>query len=89
MEAAGGAVRVMTVHAAKGLEAKIVFLPDCCGAPSGRFDPKIFALEDPSGPTSLVWSPRAKEDPYRRGARAENNSRRRRRMSTAVCFMSR
>ena len=63
MEAAGGAVRVMTVHAAKGLEAKIVFLPDCCGAPSGRFDPKIFALEDFSGPASLIWSPRAKEDP--------------------------
>ena len=53
----------MTVHAAKGLEAKIVFLPDCCGAPSGRFDPKIFALEDLSGPASLIWSPRAKEDP--------------------------
>ncbi len=63
MEAAGGTVRVMTVHAAKGLEAKIVFLPDCCGAPSARFDPKIFALEDLSGPASLIWSPRAKEDP--------------------------
>jgi len=66
MEAAGEAVRVMTVHAAKGLEAKVVFLPDTCGAPSGRFDPKIFALKD--GPddddeeASLVWSPRAEHD---------------------------
>jgi ATP-dependent helicase/nuclease subunit A len=34
MEAAGDAVRVMTVHAAKGLEAKIVFLPDTCAAPA-------------------------------------------------------
>ena len=64
MEAAGGAVRVMTVHAAKGLEAKIVFLPDCCGAPSGRFDPKVFALDDDAAPTpSLLWSPKSKADP--------------------------
>jgi ATP-dependent helicase/nuclease subunit A len=64
MEAAGGAVRVMTVHAAKGLEAKIVFLPDCCGAPSGRFDPKIFTLDDDAAATpSLLWSPSAKDDP--------------------------
>ena len=64
MEAAGGAVRVMTVHAAKGLEAKIVFLPDACGAPSGRFDPKVFTLDDDLAATpSLIWSPRAKCDP--------------------------
>ena len=36
MEASGDSVRVMTIHAAKGLEAAIVFLPDTCGAPSGR-----------------------------------------------------
>ena len=64
MEAAGGAVRVMTVHAAKGLEAKIVFLPDCCGAPSGRFDPEVFTLDDDAATTpSLLWSPRARDDP--------------------------
>jgi ATP-dependent helicase/nuclease subunit A len=64
MEAAGGAVRVMTVHAAKGLEAKIVFLPDCCGAPSGRFDPKVFALDDDmAAAPSLLWSPKSKADP--------------------------
>lgn len=55
MEAAGDAVRVMTVHASKGLEAKIVFLPDTCGGPSGRHDPKIFRLGEEDGAT-LVWS---------------------------------
>lgn len=64
MEAAGGAVRVMTVHAAKGLEAKIVFLPDTCGAPNGRFDPKVLTLDDEMARTpSLLWSPRKEQDP--------------------------
>ncbi|NNJ76960.1 MAG: double-strand break repair helicase AddA [Anderseniella sp.] len=36
MDQAGGEVRVMTVHGAKGLEAPIVFLPDTCSAPETR-----------------------------------------------------
>ncbi len=36
MEASGAMVRVMTVHGAKGLESKIVFLPDTCGNPTSR-----------------------------------------------------
>jgi ATP-dependent helicase/nuclease subunit A len=55
MEAAGSSVRVMTVHAAKGLEAKFVFLPDSCGAPSARHDPNLFAMGDEYGLT-LAWS---------------------------------
>ena len=62
MEAAGEAVRVMTIHAAKGLEAKIVFLPDTCGAPSGRHDPKLFKIGD-GDDEALVWSHEAASDP--------------------------
>lgn len=62
METAGDAVRVMTAHAAKGLEAKIVFLPDTCGAPAGRHDPRLFASgADGTGP--LLWTAGAKRDP--------------------------
>ncbi len=46
LEQGGGAVRVMTVHAAKGLEANIVFLPDCCALPDGKFDPRLLPVPD-------------------------------------------
>ncbi len=84
MESAADAVRVMTVHAAKGLEAKIVFLPDTCSAPSGRHDAKIHLLPVvESGGKILAWSPRKDDDPdavvqARQAARdeAENEHRR-------------
>ncbi|MEJ0051334.1 MAG: double-strand break repair helicase AddA [Methylovirgula sp.] len=84
MEAAVDAVRVMTVHAAKGLEAKIVFLPDTCGAPSARHDAKIHLLPlRESDGKILAWSPRKDDDPdavveARQTARdeAENEHRR-------------
>lgn len=63
MESGVDVVRVMTVHAAKGLEAKIVFLPDTCGAPSSRHDPSIFVLDaGPSDAIAIAWSPRKASD---------------------------
>ena len=62
MEGAGDLVRVMTAHAAKGLEAKIVFLPDTCRLPPSTNDATLFELQTPAGPT-LVWSPRKGDDP--------------------------
>jgi len=63
METGTEAVRVMTVHAAKGLEAKIVFLPDTCGAPGGQHDSKLFALDGSFGSAPvLAWSPRKSDD---------------------------
>ncbi len=60
---AGETVRVMTVHNAKGLEAKAVFLV-CAGQKimDGSKDPDIFALDDaPDAP--LVYAPSAQQDP--------------------------
>jgi len=63
MEGAKDAVRVMTVHAAKGLEAKIVFLPDTCGVPSPNHAPKIFKLcTNVPGEETIAWSPTKKLD---------------------------
>ncbi|WP_429910655.1 double-strand break repair helicase AddA [Glycocaulis sp.] len=44
-------VRVMTVHAAKGLEAPIVFLPDTTSPPSNRY-PQLEDHEE----SGLIWS---------------------------------
>ncbi|MGP0058467.1 MAG: double-strand break repair helicase AddA [Beijerinckiaceae bacterium] len=64
METLGDCIRVMTVHAAKGLEAKIVFLPDTCSAPNETLLPKLFALQEAAnGDDVLVWSPRKDSDP--------------------------
>ncbi|MGH6798751.1 MAG: 3'-5' exonuclease, partial [Roseiarcus sp.] len=61
MESGVDVVRVMTVHAAKGLEAKVIFLPDTCGAPSSRHDPNIFAL-GAGAEFAIAWSPRKAAD---------------------------
>ena len=70
LEAAGDVVRVMTVHAAKGLEGKIVFLPDTTGAATGRYDPDIVLLEEGDFDTP-VWRKSRKDDPPHVGAAVE------------------
>ena len=47
---AGGEVRVMTVHGAKGLEAPIVILPDTTGDPNGKRKIGENPLLHPQGP---------------------------------------
>jgi ATP-dependent helicase/nuclease subunit A len=46
MEAAGSAIRVMTVHAAKGLEAPVVILPDCTAQVSDRAEDGLMFAQD-------------------------------------------
>lgn len=59
MEAARGEVRVMTVHASKGLEAPIVILPDTTQAPKGRSEGGLsFHREH-----GLIWSLGKDADP--------------------------
>lgn len=65
LDQAGDMVRVMTVHAAKGLEAKIVILPDTGSVPDYKKASKFFALEQPAhlhAPPFIVWSARKEED---------------------------
>lgn len=60
LEQAGDEIRILTVHAAKGLEAPIVFLPDTTAMPDGRFDPAVLWPEGP--PPALLWTPPSAED---------------------------
>lgn len=49
-------VRVMTVHGAKGLEGRIVFLGDAHGTPHPSKAPKVIVLKDRHGTAFPVWS---------------------------------
>ena len=51
-DAAGGAVRVLTAHGAKGLEAPVVILPDTMSLPHHSHMPDLLPLDG-----ALVWKP--------------------------------
>ncbi|MSP43104.1 MAG: double-strand break repair helicase AddA [Alphaproteobacteria bacterium] len=59
LEQGAGAVRVMTVHGAKGLEAPVIYLPDTCSMPDGRLTPKFIPVR---GGNFFVWPVRKDRD---------------------------
>jgi ATP-dependent helicase/nuclease subunit A len=61
MEEAHGRVRVMTVHASKGLEARIVFLVDLFHKAGGSKGPRLVELEKDNR-NSAIWVPSKKKE---------------------------
>ncbi|MFA6968536.1 double-strand break repair helicase AddA [Bosea sp. (in: a-proteobacteria)] len=62
LSSSAGEVRVMTVHGAKGLEAKIVILADLAPEPGAKRLPKILAIAPPRRPAVPIWPPASAED---------------------------
>lgn len=62
LSSSAGEVRVMTVHGAKGLEAKIVILADLAPAPGAKRLPKILAIAPPRRQEVPIWPPASAED---------------------------
>jgi len=63
LEVASSAIRVMTVHGAKGLEAPIIVLADTTFVPEGRNDPWLLPVPAKTGDRPLlVWGLADKDD---------------------------
>ncbi len=62
LSSSAGEVRVMTVHGAKGLEARIVILADLAPRPGARRLPKLLVVKPPRGGLAPLWMPSAAED---------------------------
>ena len=58
LDQGGGQVRIMTVHASKGLEAPIVFLPDTANMPRSQDMPKLL-WDEQNVPLYLARRPQA------------------------------
>ncbi len=63
MEEGNGRVRVMTVHASKGLEARVVFLIDTLHNPKGGGSGPRLLEVDEGDPETAVWVRGEKADP--------------------------
>ncbi len=57
-----GAVRVMTVHGAKGLEAPVVILPDTTGRPPARRSALTPVKTEEGAAEAWLFAPRARDD---------------------------
>jgi len=76
-DSAGGLIRVMTVHGAKGLQAPVVILPDTIGTP-GSVSRKLYALGDgPAWAGVVAELPAPLADARRELAEAMEEERRR------------
>lgn len=62
-EEAGGQVRIMTVHASKGLQAPIVFLPDTVLNASGDKSDARLIWPDKTNLDVPLWTPRSSAEP--------------------------
>ena len=68
LEVKSAAIRVMTVHGAKGLEAPVVVLADTTFVPEGRNDPWLLPMVKETGtPRGFVWALAEKDDSHALG----------------------
>ncbi len=67
LEVKSAAVRVMTVHGAKGLEAPVVVLADTTFVPEGRNDPWLLPIAKGTDTRGFVWALAEKDDSHALG----------------------